>query len=181
MLKFLSFSVSGKTHSTISKIAQYICWLAFIGVMGFFAYTGFQAHKEINSIGSDYSTVEAKFSLNRIEENTSRGKKTGATYHFDYVYLANEKTYTGSFVSNEKNADDYTDSETVNIAYSNTKPELSKRFSVVEKGYSLKSYILRMLFIFVLLGFFALLVFGFITEYLFVNKDAPPEEETDDE
>jgi len=172
----LKFKVKSTTHQTISTVSKYFSILFFLGSVVFFGYTMVSNYHQASTILSDPMVVDAEVTLDDVTYEKKRKRGTTETYHFSYHYAAAGKMYSKPFTASESNAEKYIDSGSVKIAYAKSNPELSGEVEILEKNHSISSLLWRGGLALLGLLFLAGVIFGLLTEVIFVNKEKPEEE-----
>jgi len=136
-----------------------LVWPAYLAGMIFLSYTGFNSYLNASSILKDHTVVEAPMELVNTSSRTRRGH-TSTTYLFNYTYTVSGAEYVGRHSAVNDKADRYFDEPAIKIAYSNSDPAQAGVFHVLERQSSLGRWIKSILIAALILGFLALLLFG---------------------
>ena len=132
---------------------------AYITGLVFFAYAGADSYLNASSILKDHTVVDAPIELVDTTYRTKKGHTT-TTYIFNYSYTANGSDYTEEYSAVNEKGERYLDEAVITIAYSNSDPARVGALHVLERQSSLGGLIKRLLIVAAILGFLALLVYG---------------------
>ena len=143
----------------MKTLVSKLVWPAYFAGLIFLSYAGFDAYRNASSILQDHTVVEAPIELIDASSRTKRGH-TSTTYVFNYNYSVDGEGYTSEYSAVNEKGERYLDDPVITIAYSNTDPAKAGALHVLERQASLGGLIKRMLIIALILGFIAMLVYG---------------------
>ena len=136
-----------------------LVWPAYIAGLIFFAYAGIDSYLNASSILKDHTVVDAPIELVDTTYRTKKGHTT-TTYIFNYRYTVGGTEYTAEYSAVNEKGERYLDEASITVAYSNPDPERVGALHVLERQSSLGGLIKRLLIVAAILGFLALLVYG---------------------
>ena len=143
----------------MKAIIAKLVWPAYFAGLLFLGYMGVNSYLDASSILKDHTVVEAPIELVGTSSRTKRGH-TSTTYEFNYTYSVNGTDYVREHSAVNKKAERYLTNPTISIAYSNADPAMAGVLHVLEHKSSLGRWIKSMLIVALILGFLALLLWG---------------------
>ncbi len=136
-----------------------LVWPAYLVGIAYLSYIGIDAYLNASSIMKDHTVVEAPIELVNTTSRTKRGH-TSVTYHFNYTYTVDGEDHVTRYSAVNEHGERYLDDGFITIAYSNAEPAKAGALHVLERQSSLWSMVKGMIFAILILGFIALLVYG---------------------
>ncbi len=132
---------------------------AYIMAMAFLIWAGVDSYRNAASIMKDHTVLAAPIELVSETSRTRRGHTT-YTYNFEYHYEVASEAFKGNYSAVNEKGERYLDNPVIEIAYSNASPARSGALHVLSRQAKLGGLIKRLLIVGLIVGFFALLIYG---------------------
>lgn len=139
----------------ISKLV----WPAYFAALVYLSYVGVNSYRDASSIMNDHTVIEAPIELVDTSYRTKKGHTT-TTYVFNYRYTVGGENYSAEYSAVNEKGERYLDRPFITIAYSNADPTNVGALHVLERKSSLGGYVKSFLVIAIILGLFALFIYG---------------------
>lgn len=136
-----------------------LVWPAYFVGLIYLVYLGVDQYRHASSILNDHTVIEAPMELVDTSSRTKRGH-TSRTYVFNYTYDVDGKNYSAEYSAVNEKGERYLDDPFLTIAHSNTDPTKVGALHVLEGKSSVGRYVRGFLFFAVVLGLFAMFLFG---------------------